>query len=438
MFNWFSNLFSRSDSSPKRFDKWGSASHGFNAGRDKMAGFFQQRKPRLALWQLRELYRANRIIRRIINTMPNEMIKKTWVLQHSKPEIFEQEIKRLGIYRAFCTAEKRARQFGAGYILFKFNDKLPLEEPANLRRTTKIESIAVLDKNYMIPEITFPFQEVTHYRLWGVKGNQGLVHSSRVLFFDGEETDETTKLENQGTGESIIDQIVEELRDLSIAHGSAARIIIDFVQAIYRIKHLKALLKANKEEEIIEEFGKRNYLRSIANAVLLDADGEDFEKQTTSIAGLDQILEKLMNWFAAVVGMPKTLLFGTSPTGGLQSGDGQSEKRDWYDQVLQEMESKWRFLAEKFLNIIAQIYQLEDPILIFQDLWQQQLNDKQNAKLKQAAVDEKYIKLNVISRQEVRRERFPDSGFSYETMIDGDLPEPEKMEKTQSDDDLQI
>src|SRR4030042_1151549 len=69
---------------------------------------------------------------------------------------------------------------------------------------------------------------------------------------------------------------------------------------------------------------------AICNLLVIE-EGEEYEKKTPALGGLDTCIKTVCNRLVSATSMPHTILLGESPSGLGASGD--SEKIDWYDYI---------------------------------------------------------------------------------------------------------
>lgn len=178
------------------------------------------------------------------------------------------------------------------------------------------------------------------------------IHHSRVIRFIGIDLPFQQKLTENGWGESFLERVY----DILVAHSSTST---GAAQLVYKA-HLR-LLKIEGLRQIISAGGPAmagvtamlNNLRltqSNEGLTLLDKD-DDFEAQSYSFAGLDNILRQFDEQISGAFGIPLVRMFGQSP-GGLGS-NGDSEIRTYHEEIGKEQENKLRYPLNLTLDILA-------------------------------------------------------------------------------------
>mgnify|MGYP003947224089 FL=1 len=162
--------------------------------------------------------------------------------------------------------------------------------------------------------------------------------------------------------------------------------------------------------------------------------GEDFERVATPMTGVSDMLTAGWQRLAAATSprMPLTRLFGMSP-GGLNA-TGESDMRNWYDQVKAFQTIDLSPRANRLVQLIARSLGEQEPerfSACFPSLWQ--MTPKEQAEIEKLAAEKDaiYITAAVLLPEEVALSRYGDGNFSASTKIDAELrqsmaaPDPE-------------
>jgi phage-related protein (TIGR01555 family) len=204
--------------------------------------------------------------------------------------------------------------------------------------------------------------------------------------------------------------------------GGAAHLLSDFSQAVYKIKGLAELIAANEDETIINRFRIIDLARSLVRAVVIDAD-EDFERKTTPMSGVPEVLDRFSTRMAAAAQMPVTLMMGQSPAG--LNATGASDIRFFYDTIKAKQTKHLVPPLERVLTLIFKAKEgptkgkePEKWSIKPRPLWQ--LTEKEQAEVRklQAETDEIYINSQVAAPEEIAISRFGGDKYSTETVID--------------------
>ena len=254
------------------------------------------------------------------------------------------------------------------------------------------------------------------------------VHASRCIVFPGIRVSRR-QTSNNGWGQSVLVRVMKVISDYNIGWGATAILLHDFAQAVIKIKGLAEAVALDDDNLIRDRMEMIELTRSVARAIILDAE-EEFERKQTPITGLADILEKLETRVAAALDMPVTLLFGRSP-GGLNA-TGDSDIRFFYDRVA----SKNKRTAAKIERVCKLGFKAlgvaEPPkwSVEAKPLWQESAKEQADTRKVVAETDAIYIAQGVLYADEVARDRYGSDDYSPETSIDFDQREQlEEMEQ---------
>ena len=124
----------------------------------------------------------------------------------------------------------------------------------------------------------------------------------------------------------------------------------DFVNGIIKIPNLTTIMASQcGDQDVLKRLNVLSLAKSTTNTIILDAD-ETYEKLSTNVSGIADLIDRFMQALSAVTKVPCTLLFGRSPAG--MNATGESESRNFYDAVKQEQETKLRGCLEKLIRYI--------------------------------------------------------------------------------------
>ena len=189
------------------------------------------------------------------------------------------------------------------------------------------------------------------------------------------------------------------------------------------------MASASGDNTVMKRLNILNLAKSNTNTAILDAN-ERYEKLTTNVTGIADLLDRFMLALSAVTRIPVSLLFGRSAAGLNATGD--NDVRNFYDAVKQEQESKLRGVLEKLIRYIMiskdgpfDGVEPEDWLLQFVPLWQN--TEEQDALTRKlvAETDSMYLDRGVIDASEVAVSRFGGNKWSMNTEIDLEMRERE-------------
>jgi phage-related protein (TIGR01555 family) len=344
--------------------------------------------------------------------------------------------------RSCMEAMNYARAFGgAGIIAGPMDGSVDLEKPLKERADlVKSRSSPCRSPRELIPETWYGdptkvgrYGLVSKYRLCPLDtppeavSTMPLIHESRIIRVDGVRTSRSARFRNSahpGWDDSIFVRLAQIAADFQHAWQGAAILLQDFATPTLKIKHLAQVLGGkNGSAKMADRAAAVEMCRSIARVVIVDADGEDYKRETVTVTGLAEMLDKLAVRYAAALGWPVAFVMGQAPAG--LNATGASDIRFFYDQ----MKSVQRRTVTPILRALTRWLMFADgknPDEIkwkpaFPPLWQMTDLEKADLRLKQAQVDKLEIDSNMITPEEAAKSRHGADGYSTETVIDLDL-----------------
>lgn len=423
-----------------RSDDWVNTLTGLGTtGRDKRTYTQFGSSSRITLQEqmLQEMYAGNDLIRKIVDIYAEEQTREWFEVMISESNgqdistDIQTELQRLGLRSSLPSALAWSRLFGGGILLLGINDGQKMIEPVNLDGIRSLDWVEDLDRwSVTISERYTKEDDVPQIKIGEPKiymitsdGNQTFVHESRVIRFDGIRTTRQRKKENNGWSDSAIEPLWETVRDFDSGNRGVANVIQDFSQGVYKVKGLAALLAADQDDLVLKRLRQLDMARSHARAIPIDADGEDFERKGAGVAGLPDLLDRMMMRVSAGTGIPVSLLFGRSAAG--MNATGEIDIRSFYDRISAMQETHLRPRLEYLIEII--FLSSEGPTsgavpenwsIEFNALYQETEKEKQETRKVTAETDQIYVDLGVVSPEEVRNSRFAGDSYSPETTID--------------------
>ena len=350
----------------------------------------------------------------------------------------EKQLVDLGAIGALREAMNYERAYGGGALLLGANDyTVDMREPLDLANVQSLDWITPLEPRELVPLYWYTnprapkFGQPAIYRLVPMITGAAIerdyvpqmmeVHESRLIIFPGARvTRQVIGSATYGWGDSVFTRVGRALRNFNIGFDSTALLLTDFAQTIYRIKGLAELIAQDGDGALVKKMQSIDLVRSILRAAVVDADGEDVERKSTSLAGLPEVLDRLSTRLAAAADMPQTLLMGQSPAG--LNATGASDIRFFYDRIAGIQ--RWR-VAPAVLRLIEIILITlgENPAAInhcveFPSLWQPTDKEIAERNLTQAQADQIYISNGVVSPEEIAVSRFGAEKYSLDTHVD--------------------
>lgn len=432
-----------------RTDGWTNVLTGLGiCGRDKKQNAVFVQTEIFNRSELDMMYRSNGVLRLIIDLFAQEMVRQGWEVEGDAEGRITNKMEELKVCEAMCNLIKWARLYGGGICIMGIADGLPLDLPVDEDALRDVQWLRVFDR-YQAYSRDGTFESDLNSPNYGypnvytVNDNRTgaifYVHYSRILRMDWNVLPPRWQNFNQGWGDPLLQTVYEELRNYSTAFSNTATMFEDFVNSVLYIPNLAQKMASQcGDQQILKRLNILNLTKSNTNTTVLDGQ-EKYDKMTTNVSGIADLIDRFMYALSAVVRIPVSLLFGRSVAGFHSSGD--NEVRNFYDAVKQDQESKLRGCLEKLIRYIMLSkdgpfdgVEPENWSLQFIPLWQN--TEEQDALTRKlvAETDAIYIQNGVLDPTEVAVSRFSGNKWSMNTEIDMKAREAESQDPQELQD----
>ncbi len=350
------------------FDSWYNPTTGVGGPADKTSGFTFG----MGGWRqwdvsavLDDLYRSDELAAIKVDAVVDDSFHKGWSVESSLTAEENEAVidfnDQLGIQPAIIDARKWSRLFGGAAVFVGSDDgvsqEMPLQLGGRIAFAEPYERDELQPSRYYSDPLSPKFGQPSHYRLspftaGGVaRSVQTDVHESRFIIFHGVRGTKRQRADSLGWGQSVLLRPMTALKQFNGAYALVLSLLADANQNIYKLKDFAEMLRsgqageaAKKRLEIIDRF------RSSVNAIIVDAETEDFVRSQLSLSGVESVLTSYKERLAAAFEMPLTRLLGVSPAG--LNATGESDLRNWHKQVESERKTVLKPALERWLNII--------------------------------------------------------------------------------------
>ena len=421
-----------------RLDSWVNLVTGVGLNRGRTAlDFRASSTDYLTDGTLAELYGLDGLAARIVRSVPQHALRQGITVACGDASIdaaLRARLDELGAVERTRLAWTWARLFGGGAVFIGADDGRDPREPLDLGAVRTVRFLVDVDRRDLTPQdwetdpLSARFGQPRRYLLTrngpGAGTANALVHWTRIIRFEGVETERHRRDTLQGWGDSVLQRVYTDLQSARGAYASSAGLVHEASQAVWKVKDLFALMASDKEDVLKKRLELMDMARSVARAVAIDADGEEFTRvEVGAMTGLVELLDRFTNMISASSEIPVTVLMGQAPAG--LNATGESDIRTWYDAVQAEREAMLRPRVEYLVRILLRAK--DSPTggvepqgwkVTFPPLWQPTPGEQADLRGKVATTDVAYIQAGVVTPEEVARSRFPRDGWSPETSID--------------------
>lgn len=423
-------------------DNWQNVFTGLGTSRDKtMYGRFVSLSE-LPETELTSLYHQNDTTRKIVALKPHEMMRQGFDINIEDDvdasSATMQALRELHASKKIRDAMIWGRLYGGAAVIVGADDGMPADTPLEESRVKAIRFLHVVDKRHLVPDTYFDdpmndefFGLPQTYRVTPRRGATNMVvHRSRMLLFGGAHTSDEERDRLGGWDHSVINAVYQVLRQFDNVWAAAEHLMSDASQGVFKIQGLMSMIAGGQKDVLQTRMQLVDMSRSVARALLLDADGgEEFMRQNSSFTDAQNMLEKFMMRLASATDIPVTILMGRSPAGMNATGD--ADFRWFYDTIRTAQENELKPELSKLVRIL--FLSKEGPTkgvepdtweVKFKPLWQPTPNEEADLRKTQAEIDKIYATdIGAVLPEEIALSRFRAEGFSHDTQIDRELRE---------------
>lgn len=174
------------------------------------------------------------------------------------------------------------------------------------------------------------------------------IHESRVLTTKGRRAPYYVRRQLRGWGMSEAERMIPPLNLYLKTQNVLYEILDEAKIDVYRMKDLASkLATAASTANIERRVQLTNELKSVTNAILLDAQDE-FEQKTMSFGGLAEVMAENRIGISAALRMPLTKLFGLSASG---FNTGESDLENYNLMVESDIRMPMKPIVRKMIEI---------------------------------------------------------------------------------------
>ncbi len=335
---------------------------------DKKANKVYKNLIRLTEVNLDDLYESEGLGAKIIDTYPHYATKEGFTIEGDEENTIIDKYIDLKINKEIKKHLILDRVHGGSLMFFGLNDGGTTEDELNINNLKSIDFIQVYDRwkveynDYDLQsDPSKPnFNKPERYRVTPINGTEFMVHNSRVHILDGLLLSDRRRNELNGWGNSIFQRIFNKLSSCNAVYDNVEDITYDFIQTILKLSNLQQLVYNDETDVINERLNIIDMGRSMMHTIAIDKD-ESYEKSSSSVTGLDKIIQEFYIILSAVGLIPVTLLMGISPAG--ENATGQADFENFYGWVESYQKDKLQSILEliNYFIINCKDYKIKIP-----------------------------------------------------------------------------
>jgi len=415
---------------------------GMGTERDKTAytGILHQRF--LTQFELEALYKQG-IPRRYVDDIPEEITAKQTTItlgsDEDSPDLipeFETYLKNVNFQAIYAEVMRLQRLYGGAVLILNIEDGQDSKEPVNLDRIRNIWDIVPLSRYEITPENlkVFDISKPDTYRITTAQrltadqegtSTDMIIHSSRVIRFDGLYLPWNARKDNIGWGMSCLQLIFDAYKRYETAMAGLETMVSDADLFVHKIPGLFNKLAQGGDAGITKRLEINRLSRSVYGGMAIDTE-EEVTFLARALANLASATDPFVKELQAATGWPASILMGESP-GGLGK-EGRFEERVWSSICAKWQETYCKAAVTQLFNYfflcksgptggtLPKSWQVEFPAVFTQT--ETELAELQGLN---AASDNQWVTMGVLNPLEIRMSRFGGSDYSTEITLDENI-----------------
>lgn len=318
---------------------------------------------------LNSLYRNSWIAKKVINTIPDDMVKNWFAINANltpdQTDRYKQLERRTKLKPKILEALYWGRLYGgaACLMLIEGHEDM-LDEPLRYEDILpdSFKGLMVLDRwSGVYPGLDLvgdisdqDFGLPEYYEIKGERGEQLIqrVHHTRILRFEGRMLPYWEDAAEMYWGASEIEHIFDELVKRDNTSWNIAALVFQANMLVNKVDGLDQLIAMSDQQMQQDYFNLKSAMakmRSNTSMMIIGKD-EEISSMQYSFSGLNEIYESFMLDIAGASEIPVTKLFGRAPAG--MNATGESDLQNYYDMVAQNQEKQLRPILDRLLPIM--------------------------------------------------------------------------------------
>lgn len=321
-------------------------------------------------WQtINSLYRSHWIVRRIIDTIPADMVKNGYkILSQMAPDAIQKiqrTEKRTRTTAKILEGMKLGRLYGgAGALIMIKGQYDELDQPLELDSIMPgdYKGLLVLDRwSGITPEMDLvsdlddpEFGLPNYYRVSSDSLDIGVkVHHSRIIRFMGRPLPYIEQLAETYWGASELEHVIDELRKRDNVSWNIAMLTFMANLRVMKMEGMSQILATGSQQAQQDLYNVIQGMNAMMNNSSMQILGENdsFETHQYTFGGIAETYDRFMMDVAGAAETPVTKLFGRSPAG--MNSTGESDMQNYYDTIEEKQESELRPIYDKLLPIMC-------------------------------------------------------------------------------------
>lgn len=318
--------------------------------------------------QINALYRSHWVVRRVIDVMPEDMMKNGYKILS---QLESGQLKRLTrverqtrINSKILEGLKWGRLYGGagGLILIEGHENI-LDQPLEYDQIMpgSFKGMLVMDRwsgitpdSELITDISDPdFGMPAYYTITTEGMERGIrVHHSRICRFMGRDLPYLEKLAETYWGASELEHVFDELKKRDNVSWNMAMLTFMANIRVLKMEGMEQILATGSEKALQDLYATVQAQNALMNnnGVQILGEKDEYQSHQYAFSGLGEVYDRFMMDLAGAAETPVTKLFGRSPAG--MNATGESDMQNYYDTIEEKQESDLRPAYDKILPVM--------------------------------------------------------------------------------------
>jgi len=355
--------------------------------------------------ELEALYTGDGFARRIIDVPASDMVRAGFDIETEgeDDDAFEPVMVRLEELNAlgrFCEALKLSALYGGALVVLGVQDGGQLEDPMNENSVKGVDFLRVYDRHRVsrVTKYADPmdsrYGQTEQYLVSPVNGSPYRVHETRCIVFQGDFVPERLRELQDGWSSSTLAKCWAQLMRFGVSHQWAEKLLERAQQAVNKMDGMgQQMMSAGGQKAIMDRLNILDMSRNILNTVAIDAKDE-YTVQSSSFAGVPDIIDRFATALSAVTGMPRTLLLGEQSKG--LGGGNEGDLQNWYAYVHQLQKTNLLGPIDRLVGLLVKAMGMPENYTIeFEPL--DVPSDKDKAETEKIEADTEKVKADTMA-----------------------------------------
>jgi phage-related protein (TIGR01555 family) len=317
---------------------------------------------------MNSLYRSHWIIRRIIDTIPEDMCKNWYnITSQVQPDMLDRYTKMERKTRTkakIMEGLRWGRLFGgaAAIILISGHEQM-LEQPLNydMIMPGSYKGLLVLDRwsgitpgSDLVTDINDPeYGLPKYYQVTTSEADVFTVHHSRVLRFVGRDLPQIERQAEMYWGASEVEMVFEEIKKRDNTSWNIAQLVFMANLRVMKMEGMEEIFSIGDQRaqnDLYNTVSAQNKLMSNMGVQILGPK-DSFETHQYTFSGLNDIYQSFMMDISGSCGIPVTKLFGRSPAG--MNATGESDEQNYYETIESQQQADLAPVLDKLVPVMS-------------------------------------------------------------------------------------